>query len=108
LIWVLVAPDIDAGGLLQCVPHTDWDKSAPRIFQHLVENPIETYHFSSGDVYFLKTDTTLHRTIPLRRDVTRIILNLTWASTTDMQRTLSEDDRWWDNADVTAATPVGG
>lgn len=107
LIWVLLAPDIDAGGLLQCVPHTNWDKSSPRIYQYLVENPIDTYHFASGDVYFLKTDTTLHRTIPLRRDVTRIILNMTWASDKDLQRNLTEDDRWWDDASVTAAAPVG-
>jgi L-lysine 4-chlorinase len=106
LIWVLVAPDIDAGGLLQCVPHTNWDKSSPSIYRYLTENPINTYHFASGDVYFLRTDTTLHRTIPLRTDVTRIILNMTWASRKDLAEKLTADDRWWDDAGVTAAAPV--
>jgi L-lysine 4-chlorinase len=106
LIWVLVAPHIDAGGLLQCVPHTSWDKGDPRINEFICENPIDTYKFDSGDVYFLRTDTTLHRTIPLREDVTRIILNMTWASDKDLARELTEDDRWWDDANVGAAAPV--
>lgn len=103
LIWVLVAPDIDVGGLLQCVPHTDWDKSSPQIHRYLRDNPINTYYFASGDVYFLRTDTTLHRTIPFRSDATRIMLNMTWASTKDLNKSLTVDDRWWENANVTAA-----
>ncbi|MBO0653986.1 ArpA protein [Streptomyces triculaminicus] len=106
LIWVLLAPPIDIGGLLQCVPHTEWDKSSPRINNYLAENPIDTYYFASGDVYFLRTDTTLHRTIPLREDATRIILNMTWAGDRDLKRELKADDRWWDNADVSAASSI--
>lgn len=106
LIWVLLAPPLEEGGLLQCVPHTNWDKSSPNILRYLCENPINTYYFATGDVYFLRTDTTLHRTIPLRSDVTRIMLNMTWASETDLRRTFTDDDRWWDDADVTAAAPL--
>ncbi|GAB1336418.1 hypothetical protein ACE1SV_30080 [Streptomyces sp. E-15] len=107
LIWILQAPPIDVGGLLQCVPHTEWDKSAPRIHQYLVDNPIDTYYFATGDLYFLRTDTTLHRTIPLNQDATRIILNMTWAGARDLQRELQGDDRWWEDADVSAATALG-
>ena len=106
LIWVLVAPEIEAGGLLQCVPHTNWDKTAPGIMRYLRDNPINTYHFESGDVYFLRTDTTLHRTIPLVKDTTRIMLNMTWGSSGDLDRTLTGDDRWWENADVSTAAPA--
>jgi hypothetical protein len=106
LIWILQAPPIDVGGLLQCVPHTEWDKESPRINSYLVENPINTYYFASGTLYFLRTDTTLHRTIPLREDATRIILNMTWASSQDLNRKLNADDRWWDDAAVSAATAI--
>lgn len=106
LIWVLVAPPMGAGGLLQCVPHTDWEKSSPDIYRYLCDNPINTYYFESGDVYFLRTDTTLHRTIPLRNDVIRIMLNMTWASTSDLRKNLVGDDRWWDDALVPAAAPT--
>ncbi|MFF9480973.1 L-lysine 4-chlorinase BesD [Streptomyces sp. NPDC014733] len=106
LIWVLQAPPIDIGGLLQCVPHTTWDKASPRINNFLAENPINTYHFASGDVYFLRTDTTLHRTIPLREDATRIILNMTWAGSRDLKQEFDADDRWWDDANVSAASAL--
>jgi L-lysine 4-chlorinase len=106
LIWVLLAPPRDVGGLLQCVPHTNWDKSSPEIHRYLCENPINTYYFGSGDVYFLRTDTTLHRTIPLRVDATRIMLNMTWASEKDLARTIGEEDRWWEDSSVQAAVPI--
>lgn len=106
LIWVLIAPPIEVGGMLQCVPHTNWDKASPQINRYLVENPINTYYFNSGDVYFLRTDTTLHRTVPLEVDTTRVILNMTWAGDRDLSRQFNEDDRWWENADVSAATPI--
>jgi hypothetical protein len=103
LIWILETPAIDCGGMLQCIPHTDWDKSNPRIHEYLCENQITTYGFVSGDIYFLRTDTTLHRTVPLNRDTTRIILNMTWASNKDLSRNLTADDRWWEHTDAGAA-----
>lgn len=106
LIWVLLAPPLEHGGLLQCVPHTDWNKASPNILRYLCDNPINTYYFASGDVYFLKTDTTLHRTIPLQVDTTRIMLNMTYASARDLGRGVTEDDRWWDDADVAKAAPM--
>ena len=101
LIWIIEMPPVDAGGMLQCVPHTRWDKVNPRINEHLCLNPIRTYGFQTGDLYFLKTDTTLHRTVPLNRDGLRVILNMTYAGQTDNVPTT--DDRWWENANVTAA-----
>lgn len=106
LIWVLLAPPMEDGGLLQCVPHTKWDKDSPRVLQYLCDNPINTYYFASGDVYFLRTDTTLHRTIPLESDTTRIMLNMTFASDQDRSREVKDEDRWWDDADVAAAAPL--
>lgn len=107
LIWILEAPAIERGGMLQCVPHTYWDKSNPRIHEWLTQSPIDTYYFSTGQLYLLKTDTTLHRTVPLEDDVTRIILNMTWASGDDLRRPLEGDDRWWDDANVSAAKTDG-
>lgn len=104
LIWIIDTPDVEAGGMLQCVPHTRWDKSCPRINHYLCANPIMTYGFTPGDVYLLRTDTTLHRTVPLQRDGTRIILNMTWAAQADLRRGLSGADRWWEDAATAAAT----
>lgn len=29
IIWVVEAPELEAGGLLECVPHTNWDECDP-------------------------------------------------------------------------------
>ncbi len=103
LIWILETPPIEYGGMLQCVPHTEWDKSHPRIHEYLCANPIRTYGFVSGDIYLLKADTTLHRTVPLNQDATRIMLNMTWGCLDDEKRNLQGNDRWWAEKEVEAA-----
>ncbi|HHF0524279.1 TPA: HalD/BesD family halogenase [Legionella anisa] len=107
LIWIVEMPPVDCGGMLQCVPHTSWDKEAPDLYQYFCDNPIYTHSFVPGDVYLLKADTTLHRTVPLRYDATRIMLNMTWGSIRDQDNPfLSVDDRWWDNLNAQAALHV--
>ncbi|MEQ1500770.1 MAG: adenosylmethionine decarboxylase [Myxococcota bacterium] len=107
LIWIVEAPPLAAGGLLQCVPFTRWDKRDPRILDKFTEGPISTYYFRTGQIYLLRTDTTLHRTVPLTEDTTRIILNMTWGSAEDLGRPLEGDDRWWEDQHVTDAVRVG-
>ncbi|WP_131783730.1 HalD/BesD family halogenase [Legionella gresilensis] len=107
LIWIVEMPPVDCGGMLQCVPHTSWDKESPDVHQYFCDNPINTYSFVPGDVYLLKADTTLHRTLPLRYNATRIMLNMTWASIRDQANPfLTVDDRWWDNVNAEAAQHV--
>jgi hypothetical protein len=91
LIWIIQAPPIEKGGMLQCVPHTDWDKADPRVHQYLIDHPIRSYHHETGDIYFLRSDTTLHRTVPLEEDCTRIILNTCWASEADAERAATHE-----------------
>jgi hypothetical protein len=83
VIWIIEAPAIEVGGTLQCVPHTDWDKSDPRVDEYLLDNPIRSYYNQTGDIYFLRSNTTLHRTVPLTQPTTRIILNTCWGSEMD-------------------------
>jgi hypothetical protein len=108
LIWIIDTPDLEHGGMLQCVPHTRWDKSNPQVNRYLCANPIRTYGFVPGDIYLLRTDTTLHRTVPLTRAGVRIILNMTWASELDLRRGLAGADRWWEDSTAEAATKVHG
>ncbi|MFG0325275.1 ArpA protein [Pseudomonas sp. zjy_15] len=91
IIWVVEAPELEAGGLLECVPHTNWDKRNPRVENLLVENKIDSYFHLTGDVYLLKADTTLHRVKPLTRDVTRTILNTTWERARDKDRQVEHE-----------------
>ncbi len=107
LIWLVEMPPVNDGGMLQCIPHTRWNKTDPNTNQYLCDNPISTYSFVSGDIYLLKADTTLHRTVPLNKDVTRIMLNMTWANKNDLGKaSLLFDDRWWDNKNASEALHV--
>lgn len=91
VIWILEAPSIEHGGILQCIPHTTWDKQEPRIEQYIVDRPIRSYFHITGQAYFLKSDTTLHRVTPMRGDVTRVILNTCWASAHDRREYVAHE-----------------
>ncbi|MER0240443.1 ArpA protein [Streptomyces sp. HSW2009] len=107
LIWALRMPPISCGGMLQTVPHTHWDKSDPRINETLCERQIDTHGLITGDLYLQRTDTTLHRTVPLTEDgAARTILNMTWAGERDLDKPLIGNDRWWEDPGAKAAQSV--
>jgi len=84
-IFIAAAPGPEHGGLLQCVPHTHWNKADPAVNRCLVDGTIRSYHHGSGEHYFFRTDTTLHRTTPIETEgVTRTIVNLTFAGVRDL------------------------
>jgi hypothetical protein len=83
VIWLIEVPPAEFGGSLQTVRNTHWDKEDPRVEEWLAGADIETWDHVTGDLYFLRSDTTLHRTIPLNRPATRIILNTCWGSYSD-------------------------
>lgn len=91
VIWIIEAPGSEYGGMLQCVPHTNWNKDDPRVHDYLIKHPIRTFAHETGDMYFLRSDTTLHRTIPLNADKTRIILNTCWGSRATANREQSHE-----------------
>jgi L-lysine 4-chlorinase len=95
MCWILVAPPIEAGGHLQCVPHTVWHKDDKNIVnKYLAENKISTYPFQSGDIYYLKTDTTMHRTVPITQETLRVMLNMSWAGHVNAKKSM-EGIEWW-------------
>jgi hypothetical protein len=59
LVWVAECPPIDDGGFVQCVPRTVWDRKNPRIYSQMASSVIHTISLRRGDVYFMRTDTTL-------------------------------------------------
>ncbi|MFJ8621275.1 hypothetical protein ACIRD3_00345 [Kitasatospora sp. NPDC093550] len=83
-IFIAEAPAIEHGGMLQSCPHTPWNKDNPAVHQKLAEGTIRTYHHGPGESYIFKTDTSLHRTVPIQTEgAERIIINLTFASVRD-------------------------
>ncbi len=83
-IFIAEAPAIEHGGTLQSVAHTAWDKTKPDVNGKITEGTIRSYYHASGESYIFKTDTSLHRTVPIETEgVERIIINLTFASFRD-------------------------
>lgn len=91
LLWVLEAPPAEEGGLVQCIPHTQWDKKHPGIEEYLVNDSIRTYYHRTGDIYLLQADTTLHRVTPLKRDAIRCAVNMAWERAADADRVVTHE-----------------
>lgn len=85
LAWIFIAeaPPAEVGGVLQTVPNTIWNKEDPKVTEHLLTNPVRSYHHNAGESYIFKTDSTLHRTVPMEEQSERIIVNFTYASFRD-------------------------
>jgi S-adenosylmethionine decarboxylase len=71
LWWVLQA----AGSLLQCVPHQARGQGER---EALVGQPITTYELAPGQLYLLRAETTMHRTLSLGEDTRLVVLEVSW------------------------------
>lgn len=108
LVWVVEAPPVDCGGFVQCVSNTAWNKDAPRVAATLASNPTRSYSIGSGQVYLMRTDSTLHRVYPLMKRATRIVANMAWASARNLTATITHetvDELWEDCSSPQTARP---
>lgn len=96
LVWVIESPPVRHGGYVQCVPGTTWDKRNPAIDEVIVANPIYSLALGPGDLYFIRTDTTMHRVAPLVEG-RRTIINMGYASPSDLEKDSSHEtmDALW-------------
>ncbi|MEV4462800.1 hypothetical protein AB0J51_04170 [Micromonospora echinofusca] len=99
LVWVVECPPVEHGGFVQCVPGTTWDKKRPEINRALVSRPIYSMELFPGDLYLMRTNTTLHRVAPVRQG-RRKIINMGYASTSDLTRDFTHEtmDQLWATA----------
>jgi hypothetical protein len=91
LVWIVESPPPEQGGFVQCVANTRWDKDDPKLWSAFIGNSIRSYAFASGDLYFLRSHSTLHRVYPLRENSRRIIVNMAWASAADFDRQITHE-----------------
>jgi hypothetical protein len=96
LVWVVECPPAEDGGFVQCVPGTEWDKENPSVNRALVSRPLYSLELAPGDLYMMRTDTTMHRVYPIRAG-RRTILNMGFASTADLSKATSHEtmDSLW-------------
>ncbi|YCK35283.1 HalD/BesD family halogenase [Actinomadura sp. ATCC 39365] len=96
LVWVIECPPLEEGGFVQCVPGTTWNKENPQINRALVDNPIYSMELMPGDLYLMRTDTTLHRVHEIRSG-RRTIINMAYASAADADKDITHEtmDSLW-------------
>ncbi len=78
------SPSIDQGGFVQTCANGHWDKKNPKVYQTLLNSPINTYRCEAGDAYLLRAKDYLHRVTPVQNGGERLIVNMTWASEFDL------------------------
>jgi hypothetical protein len=96
LVWVIDCPTLEHGGFIQCVPNTVWDKHHPQLHRQFVANPIYSFELMPGDLYLMRTDTTLHRVFPITAG-RRLIVNMAYAAWRDLYKHVNHDtmDTLW-------------
>ncbi|GAA0448455.1 hypothetical protein Aca07nite_72670 [Actinoplanes capillaceus] len=91
IILVIEAPHYTEGGFVQAVPNTSWDKANPDVYGALISSQVRSYALEAGDAYVVKTNTTMHRVHPIRGEGQRTIVNMTLASTADLDRPMTHE-----------------
>ncbi len=86
LVFIAEAPEGDKGGLLECIPHTYWNRSNPQIYHLLETRKIAQYYFQPGSYYFMRSDTTLHRVTPITSNKKRMSLAMSYCSESDLEK----------------------
>ena len=90
VIFVAECPPLELGGFGQTVSGTSWDKENPEVFRKLVDNVIRSHALVPGDLYLLRTDTTLHQVHPLLGG-SRTIVNMAYAGRRDAGKQVSHE-----------------
>nr|WP_188827928.1 hypothetical protein [Nocardia camponoti] len=96
LVWIAECPSPQHGGLVEFVPNTTWDKADPGISEVLRERRVHRLDVGAGDVYLMRTDTTLHRVSPIAKG-RRTIVNMAFARAEELSRPVSHEtmDALW-------------
>ncbi|MFI8974196.1 hypothetical protein ACIGO9_15020 [Nocardia asteroides] len=96
LVWVAEAPDPVEGGFVESVPNTIWDKQQPDVEEILRSRHVRRLNLRAGDVYLMRTDTTMHRVHPIRRG-RRTIVNMAFARHDELCRPTTHEtmDALW-------------
>ena len=58
---------------------TSWNKNDPQLPRWFVSRPIYSMELAPGDLYLMRTDTTMHRVYPITGG-RRLIINMAYAA----------------------------
>ncbi|NNH71737.1 hypothetical protein HLB23_18030 [Nocardia uniformis] len=85
LVLVVECPPLEEGGFVQTVAHTHRDRQFPDVHRTLTRNPIHSWELHPGDLYLMRTASTLHRVYPFEHG-RRTIMSMCFATRADLDR----------------------
>ncbi|MRH91359.1 hypothetical protein GFY24_28625 [Nocardia sp. SYP-A9097] len=85
LVLVVECPPLEDGGFVQTVAHTTRSRFQSEVYRTLTRNPIHSHELQAGDLYLMRTDTTLHRVHPFAHG-RRTVVGMHFASAADLAR----------------------
>lgn len=89
-VLVVECPPLEYGGFIQTVAHTRPAPGRAEVYRTLTRNPILSWEMRAGDLYLMRTGTTLHRVHPFEHG-RRTVVGMTFASHADIERESSPD-----------------
>ncbi|MCP9621179.1 hypothetical protein FOH10_27505 [Nocardia otitidiscaviarum] len=84
-VLVVECPPLAEGGFVQTVAHTRRSHYREDIHRTLTRNPIRSWELQPGDLYFMRTASTLHRVYPFEHGH-RTIVSMSFAARGDPER----------------------
>lgn len=86
LIHVVEAPNPMVGGRVEFIANVPWNKDdSEQCVRDALENRVvKSLHVNTGETYFMKSNTTMHRISPLLGETNRIAIILSFASDEDL------------------------
>lgn len=88
LVFIADCPPKHAGGELEFVPHTYWNKVEPNIPQILQTKRIQSQYFTPGTFYFMRSDTTLHRVAKIAHPYKRLSIAMSYCNQADLSKNM--------------------
>jgi hypothetical protein len=90
LVLIAKATDKESGGQLECIPFTS--SASGTIDMVLSNNKPNIYSYSSGCVYLMKSNSTLHRVSPIiKKDALRVSLVMTFCNSSDCLKQIDHE-----------------
>lgn len=86
LVFIADCPPKHAGGEVEFVPHTQWNKAQPNISQILERKNVQTQYFAPGTFYFMRSDTTLHRVAKISHPYKRLSIAMSYCNQADLSK----------------------
>lgn len=88
IVFAVEVPKKENGGYVQVVANSRWDRQRPSVEDVLFKSVIHSFRLEPGDAYIIRTDTSMHRVSEVSEGARRIVVNMVWAASDEVDRVI--------------------